>query len=1740
MDPAHPFLSTISSASFSPLLSSDIRSISVLQVTNTTLLDNNREPTVGGLYDPRLGPISWRDVCKTCRLLNSSCPGHFGHIELNVPVFHPFFMRYAYQLLRSTCFYCHHFLCSEFIIVKHIAKLRLLEHGLIEKADMIDDLPTAQKIEVTKRAADDLENDERKNEDSGKSNLEEVRDKQSSDLVFYKKSISNFVKESLRKMRVGQNTSSEENPKVGMCFQRKQKLISDLLKLLPKKVCGRCGAFSARMRKDGHTKVMEYSLVDKQSRVHKVMGKKRADVQDAKSESEDERSDGNNSFDGNHSKVKKSKSNKRSKQVENMMLPQEARAHLRLLFKNEREICDLLFAPHCPFGLKPGSRRAQATADMFFLEVVPVPPARFRPASIMGDQTLECPQNILLTNILTQTIRISGLNKELIALNIKPDSNNPLQKEELEAIQNNRARVYRQILEGCIGMQVAVNSLMDSTKNPTTVTLGKLPPQGIKQILEKKEGLFRMHMMGKRVNYAARSVISPDVNIETNEIGVPPIFAKKLTFPEFVTAQNFVKMHQLVCNGPHKHPGAVFVQDEDGTMISLDRMDEDSRQALANTLLNTSSESDRASRNPRPDIGLPMTRKSMVGKRVHRHLDDGDILILNRQPTLHKPSMMCHRARILKGEKTIRMHYANCNSYNADFDGDEMNIHFPQNLVAQSEARMIANNDNQYLVPTSGNPLRGLIQDHVVAGVWMTNKDTFFNREDYHQIIYAALCPESNFSEGRRISTVPPAIWKPRHLWTGKQLISTILKNITPANCGGLTLFSTSKVPAKFWGIHSSEESVQFYDGEMVSGVIDKSQIGASPYGLVHSVYDLYGPEISGKLLGILSRLFTKFLQHRAFTCRMDDLHLTEVGDQIRSRLLSETSERGISATLSTIGMTLPEARDPQRMVDIENRLQEVLRDDLKMAALDNAYSGETSSLQTIINNQCLPFGLFKPFPWNHMQMMTGSGAKGTPVNASQISCLLGQQSLEGRRVPVMVSGKTLPSFRPFETEPRAGGFVAQRFLTGIRPQEYYFHCMAGREGLIDTAVKTSRSGYLQRCLIKHLEGVRVHYDHTVRNSDASVLQFHYGDDSLDVTKQKHLHQFEFSLLNRESLVQRLNPVRILEKTEQEDAITYNSSMIHSLTTGVEPLPLPTMSLYSPSQHFGSISEKYTMEIEAYERKNPSKILKAKKSKRKRWPKYINPDNLISPEIFRSLMNVRFISGLVEPGEAVGLLASQGVGEPSTQMTLNTFHFAGHGAANVTLGIPRLREIVMTAATKIKTPTMKFPLEKSITDAQFSQFTKRIARLTLSQVVDEVIVEERLTKKRNGRERFKTYSVRLQLYPSKEYCSEYCITAEAVFKSITQTFMISLERRIMRELSSRNRELRNQFADIGKTKTINRRSGAGANREDKGGVEDIEDEAEIPARRDDDSDFEDGDADDQKRARQKEEVDYDKEEGSDEDDAHIDDERLRKLTGVLEAEAEDDEDKVSVDEFSKRDENDMDTAKEANLYSLRQLEEEAEGLTRYIQSVKIDKDSANYCEFMMEFPSSSPKLLLVGLIEQCCRTAVIQEIPGIARVLPAQADQPHENPGKHAMTEGANLRAAWSFGKNIIELNKLYSNDINAMLVTYGVEAARSSIIKEMSGVFGVYGIGVDHRHLTVIADYMTSEGGFKPFSRFGISSNVSPFLKASFETTVGFLTDASIFGDFDDLKSPSASIILGQAPRSGTNCFDLLIDTKC
>lgn len=438
-----------------------------------------------------------------------------------------------------------------------------------------------------------------------------------------------------------------------------------------------------------------------------------------------------------------------------------------------------------------------------------------------------------------------------------------------------------------------------------------------------------------------------------------------------------------------------------------------------------------------------------------------------------------------------------------------------------------------------------------------------------------------------------------------------------------------------------SEEKVLVLGGDLVRGVLDKSQFGAASYGLVHSVYDVYGAEPAGRLLSIFSRLFTKYLQHRAFTCRMDDLALTPQGEKARREAMLAGTDFGTQAATSFFNdlSDIYWKNDTQRRKELDNRLEKVLRDDAQMAGLDNIVKGKMKTLSEAVVEATIPGGLLRSFPNNHMQAMTTSGAKGSATNARQISALLGQQELEGRRVPVMVSGKTLPSFRPFETAAIAGGYISSRFLTGLKAQEFYFHCMAGREGLIDTAVKTSRSGYLQRCLIKHLEGIKVHYDHTVRGADSAVYQFLYGEDGLDVTKQMHLTEFAFNIKNYYSLANKFAARALAGIVNEDDAASHMKKVLKRKRKHPERVAQdPTLSIFTPSRYLGATSERFAEKVEDYMLQNKNHLLVVKGEINQR--RTIKP--ILSAKMFRSLMSVRYMRSLVEPGEAVGLLASQG------------------------------------------------------------------------------------------------------------------------------------------------------------------------------------------------------------------------------------------------------------------------------------------------------------------------------------------------------------------------------------------------------------------------------------------------------------------------------------------------------------------
>lgn len=1421
--------------------------------------------------------------------------------------------------------------------------------------------------------------------------------------------------------------------------------------------------------------------------------------------------------------------------------PQIARNHLRALWNNEKDTLSRIF-PFLNLDIHPDDE--SSPVDVFFWDTIIVSPNRFRPISYMNGRQFENERTSALSQIITAS--------EVLAISFKqikdnqssqtPDNSSPGGSQSTASKSGgDRTKSLANFHMCWQKLQILCNRLYDSE-------MDKLPDNkatGVKQILEKKEGLFRKHMMGKRVNYASRSVISPDPYIMVDEIGVPLIFARKLSFPEPVNEHNIEKLRQMVTNGPDVHPGALSVTFENGQTIRLRPDDITLRKTFADRLVI-------------PKSGF----KDSNIRIVNRHLLTGDVLLLNRQPTLHKPSIMAHKARVLPKEKTLRLHYANCKCYNADFDGDEMNAHFPQSFLSRAEAYTIASVNFQYLVPKDGTPLSGLIQDHIISGVKLTIRGQFFTKGDYQELLYGAL----SFLN-KPLKLVPPAIQKPEMLWSGKQIITTIIKNLVPEDKPLPTLMIASKISPKILQNqrprHSltsisplqltemCESQVIIRKGELICGIIDKVNLGPNPYGLIHCCYELYGGSVSSALLSSFARLCTNYLQiHSGFTLGIHDILVEDRPNKKRQKYIKNSPNVGKLAAAEAMGV--PDCNDSDLIFD-KMRSAHTNKNDFLMKQLDKSMKGQTDQINNSITEVCLPKGLVKKFPDNNLQMMIQAGAKGGSVNAIQISCLLGQIELEGRRVPLMMSGRSLPSFKPYETEPRAGGFVAGRFMTGIRPQEFFFHCMAGREGLIDTAVKTSRSGYLQRCLIKHLEGLVVNYDLTVRDSEGSVIQMVYGEDGLDILKSQMLKEKVIPIViqNNDALKPSEHELRILEKNNDlnfyryqqkikdwlsiedhseikkrnspflnfssdadqnkkskdkiiDDWFSLSSETKKQFKETAERFPDPITSVYRPDIHLGSISENLDSVISKYMDENPHNLLNNS----------TEPLSISSAELEQSI-NSCFMKSLCNPGEAVGLLAAQSVGEPSTQMTLNTFHFAGRGEMNVTLGIPRLREILMTASPNIATPSMDIPFVTDFDgdiEAEAERMRLKLTSVKLSDVLEFVEVKETLEITESLR--FRTYDITFQFLSTKLYKNKCYTNSSSILKFMENYFFKSLIEAITkkfkilskshglfdnsRRISSRSKtkDQENEESNDGfETNTASHSKNF--NEEEMSSDEEnpIEDDGDTTAMRN--------------KTRHNQDLEYEEPE----------DDEIQILPDS-DAEEENNETNINSENLDQDLEN-M-TKEERNLHrkmmkQARQTELESQRESRQNNVKNISPDIIDYdfdtlkerwCQLKVKYPLINTKLDMTSLIEEEAKRTYIHRVGRIERAfLVKDMDAAKRNApfAKLLKTEGVSLLDVVIYD-HIFDINRIYTNDIHAIANTYGIEAGAKALRREISNVFAVYGIHVDSRHLSLISDYMTFSGQIKGMNRQSMEG-VSPIQAMTFETTTNFLKSATLIG---------------------------------
>ncbi|GIL46561.1 hypothetical protein Vafri_3552 [Volvox africanus] len=1481
------------------------------------------------------------------------------------------------------------------------------------------------------------------------------------------------------------------------------------------------------------------------------------------------------------------------------MTPTEVEEHMRLLWQNEFPVLSLIYSIQGVPMLgkrrgywRPTEEEARLAYRMFFLRVIPVAPNRFRPPSKLMDSMFDHAQNVHLSKVLNCSLDLVTTAADAHqGRDPKGTGADPAQAAALDL--SRRVAIWLQ-------MQDAVCALIDSTTADKTAD-----STGIRQQLEKKEGLFRKNMMGKRVNFAARSVISPDPYISAGEIGIPPYFAKRLSFPERVNPLNVERLRAAVIAGTEEHPGAVAVEEiSTGRMINLAKMPVQRRQALAKQLLSNTAFT-RGTMRTRLGQGAPKGQaalafggcSSLPGNYiVYRHLQDGDLMLTNRQPTLHKPGLMAHRARVLKGERTIRMHYANCATFNADFDGDEINLHLPQDQLGRSEGYVIVHADQQYIVPTDGKPIRGLIQDHVVSATLITKRGTWFTAEEYRQLVYvactawdskdasaAAAAAAAAAAMGKARSKVvvdrspsielePPCMLKPRRLWSGKQVISTLVSFFT-RGLPPLTCCAGGKVPASYWGNTSGEDELEFFRGALVRGVVDKNSF--AKFGLVHAVQELYGNTVAGKLISAFSRLFTYYLQWHGFTCGMDDLLLVPHSEAERAALLASAEVSAVQASSELLkeknqgGLTLP----AEVLDDPASHHRELLKFEIKVAAAlgeryranqdtgkvhDMKGSGTMHALSSNVIKVCLPAGQVKAFPQNCLSLMTITGAKGSLVNFSQISCLLGQQELEGRRPPRMASGKTLPCFRPYDGGGRSNGFIGDRFLTGLRPQEYYFHCMAGREGLVDTAVKTSRSGYLQRCLVKNMEALRIHYDGTVRdNCDSSIVQFMYGEDGLDVVNISYIRQFSFLARNVERFAQLVDKdaalaaskvagledreakvaavlkerALLLSDAAQQDAGGKKEAAAATRKVAAKLLGgLPISALHPPSV-LGASSEAFADALQTFVRSHDGSDLlspSASTSGKEHAATCRSGLSSVDAATFSQLMMLKFMRSMAPAGDAVGVLAAQSIGEPSTQMTLNTFHMAGRGEANVTLGIPRLREILMTATRVIRTPVMTLPVRRGLGVGGAQILASRMRRLRLAECLSGITVEERPVARVPSRPEGygRVYRVTLHFFSPSQYPSEAKLTFNELVTVFRGTFAARLQHVIDKEMR-RTAGIGIHTVDVSSVQDGEAPKFVGNTGAEDGSGEEVTEKAATKKKSEKDDEFEDAEENEELqegklrfRGGRGESATYDA--GDEEDEEAAKQAREEAERRDL-AEVNEDE----VDEG-------MGEARETQDGGGVGFSTHGAVVGPPTGDTRADSDidyKRHTCSLSITLPLTSPKLLILEIVERVAAVTLVRSTPGIDKVYVVEGQGKEE---AKIQTDGVNFVGAWQHA-DIADVNALTTNDIYAMLNTYGVEAARATIVCEVQSVFKAYGIGVDPRHLSLIADFMTHQGGYRACSRNGIESTVSPFLKMTFETATHFLTHATLRGSVDDLKSPAARLCVGRVVELGTGSVELV-----
>ncbi|PFH35234.1 DNA-directed RNA polymerase II RPB1 [Besnoitia besnoiti] len=1245
----------------------------------------------------------------------------------------------------------------------------------------------------------------------------------------------------------------------------------------------------------------------------------------------------------------------------------------------------------------------------FILSTLPVPPLAVRPSVQYGSARSEDDLTLKLVDIV----------KTNLSLKRQGDSVPSAVLQEMVML-----------------LQYHVTTLFDNDipGMPVATTRGKKPIKSIRTRLKGKEGRLRGNLMGKRVDFSARTVITGDPMLPIDTVGVPKSIAMTLTYPEFVTPLNINQLRQLVKTGPFDWPGAKYVIRDDGSRFDLRHAKKGGEVVLE------------------------------VGYRVERHMRDGDFVLFNRQPSLHKMSIMGHQVKILP-YSTFRLNLSVTSPYNADFDGDEMNLHLAQSEETRAEIKHLMKVPKQIVSPQGNKPVMGIVQDSLLAVSKFTRRDTFLTKPMVFNLLlqipyWSGVVP-------------PPAIFHPVPLWTGKQLFSLLLF-FDSAGTGGSTKsrinmqrdVGAGLVDRKKENLFISErdERVVIRQGELLAGKICKKIVGSASGSLIHLLWLEAGPERTKDFLSTLQKLTNYWLLHQGFTVGCKDIIANEETNEKVRDILDQAKKEVDKLTRLAHRGRLESQPGKSLRESFEARVNKELNSARERSGKVAAESLDES---------------------NNIMAMVLAGSKGSTINISQIMACVGQQNVEGKRIPFGFNERSLPHFHKFDYSPPSRGFVENSYLSGLEPHELFFHAMGGREGIIDTACKTSETGYIQRRLMKAMEDVMVYYDRTVRNSICEVLQFLYGEDgmsgeyvedqtvelmTLDNEKLKRLFRHDVDQesygkgwLSDDMRNEILTDFELQQPLEEEfEAIREDKNRLcrHIFKDGEtkQHIPINILRLleFAKAQFPGGDQFRRQNPIEIARKVNELLNDKLVVVKQTTKADAISAEVQENATIFmkahlRTVLNSRrllerervgpkalqwllgeverqFHRALAHAGECVGAIAAQSIGEPATQMTLNTFHFAGVGSKNVTLGVPRLKELI-NVAKQVKTPSLTVYLQ------------------------DEIAMDQERAKD-------------VQTHLEHTTLDRVTVMSQVIYDPDPTDTIIPQDRQWVRDYYEfpDDDELPN---NLGRW-LLRVQMASKVMIDKKLTMKEIGEKiyAEFP----------------------NEELDCIwTDDNSDDLVLRI---RIKHQPGMGEGgEEEKDEDDVS----------------------------EAED--RFLQK----------------------------LMMQCLAGITLRGITNISKVYMREEARTVYNAqlGKFERTnnwvldtDGCNLEDVLPIP--MVDNTRTTSNDMTEIFHVLGIEAVRRALLRELRAVISFDGSYVNYRHLAILCDTMTQKGYLMSITRHGINRiDKGPLMKCSFEETVEILMEAAVFAETDHLKGVTENIMVGQLCPLGTGYFDVLIDEE-